>query len=165
MVKLYDIYNNLLEEKTKGTISVSGIFSKLGINMQDYWQNREYKDLLVEEKTTQREIEISLPYRTSNKSGYIPLEVIKEYYEPVVYIKGVFELQKDVYHNIKIKTIIDVKEYVVHLDKLLCEIEKELETKIIVEKSNYAYLCGEIDNIQKRKKKVAKNLRAVGIKL
>ena len=102
MTKLYDMYISLLEKKADGATTVSGILSKLGINMEDYWHCRQFKYLIDETKCNQKQVKIKLPYNTSNECGYIPLEIInKYYYQPSRYWKT-FRLAKDEYHNIEI---------------------------------------------------------------
>ena len=100
MTKLYDMYISLLEKKADGATTVSGILSKLGINMEDYWHCRQFKYLIDETKCNQKQVKIKLPYNTSNECGYIPLEIINKYYYQHSRYWKTFRLAKDEYHKI-----------------------------------------------------------------
>lgn len=157
MVKLYNISKELTKERAKGVTTIKNILSKLGINMCDYWQHIQYEHLVIEQNFKEKQIKIKLPYETKNEGGYIPQEIINKYYEPRTYCKS-FRLQKESFHNIEIKVTILTKEYIVDLDKLLCEIREELRQKKIAAQNEYDGYCEKMKDLEKKKKRVFNKL-------
>lgn len=158
MVKLYNVYTELRKEKVKGSKTVSGILSKLGINMGDYWQSRRYKYLITGVNFKERQITINLPYYTTNENKYIPAGIIEEYYIPMKYPAGTLKLRADVFHGIKIKTNIQVKEYIVDLDKIFQEVHILLKGKKISAQYEYDRLGRKIEDLEKKRVSLFKKL-------